>query len=231
MHIIFVRKILTIFSIVFMMTTAMAVANPVVPPGERVDFRFKPPASFVGGGLRSGLANFIQPYTIAWDISNQGGGIFKYNYTMSPLLWNGFFLQSTSGMSAASITNLTINTGLLSGIGNSAVDRTFGSVIGILFTKSILINLPVRSVSFEINAVPEFGSFRHGVLVFDEIPNAFVRNLGYGSPFVFNTNNFVPVIGVKTPDVPTYLAVASMLGVGGLLIQLRKRCRKREESV
>lgn len=226
MSIILVRNSLAIFSIIFMIVTTFVVANPIVPIGERIDSRSKGAFAFVGGGIRAGAANFIQPYTISWDISNQGGGVFKYTYSMSPFLWNGLFIQSTSGMSAASITNLTINTGLLSGIGNSAVDQVFGGVTGILFSKSIVVNLPVRHVSFEINAIPEYGSFRHGLLTGGSISDAYVRNRSYGSPFVLNTNNFVPVIGVKTPDIPSYLGVMTMLGVGGLLAFMRRRCRK-----
>jgi hypothetical protein len=215
--------LVSFFLCLFIATSSLAFSNPVVPPGERIDSRSKSAFSSSDGGISStGISSFILPYNIAWDITDEGGGVFHYKYTFPFLssLWTGFFIESTSGLGAASLSDIEINT-FFPVVGNSAVDTTIGGVDGILFSKTIIVDLLISSVSFRVNAIPEYGDFRNGSLDSDSIVSPYVENEGFENIIIAPKGNFAAIIGMKTPDLATYLTLSTFLAF--TVLTLRKK--------
>lgn len=215
---------LTLLSL-FMTTTVFA--NPEVDPGDYVDSRTKLILTNPSGGLEGFGAAALLPYSMMWTITDNANGTFNFDYDLS--LLSGittfeFFVQSTSGITASDLSDVTVNSILLNP-NTSVVDTTIFGVSGILFSNDFIIPTSITDVSFNVAAYPEWGSFLNGELVV-----GFITNEDYGMvPVGPSFTNFVPVVGVQTPEPSTYLLISSLLSMVAFACY-RKRATVKVES-
>lgn len=202
--------------------TSIVNANLPVDPGDYTGSRTKSLLTNPDGGLEGFGAAAPLPYSMMWTITDNLNGSYTFDYDfslLSGITSYNFFIESTSGVGASNLSDVTVN-GILFNPNTAFVDDTILGVTGISFSNSLIIPTSITSVSFKVSAIPEWGSFLHGELLGFGI----ITNEDYGlSPTGPDFTNFIPVIGVATPEPSTYLFLGSALGVVGLCLSRRRR--------
>lgn len=208
-------RLLLIPILVLLFTQQVNAADVTVPTSEFSASRNKPILSQAANGLTAeGLLSNLLNYTINWNVSDLGGGNYRYFYQFGNLgslsvAESDVFLELGANTYLANLSNIKVNGGLLDTLlGVTASNSTFRGDHGITFdsTGSVLIS----NVQFDVKAAPIYGDFFNGSLAGNLVD---VRNTGFGTtPTAGSTANFVAIAGnVAVPEPETYLLLGSFL--------------------
>ncbi|MDP1835547.1 MAG: PEP-CTERM sorting domain-containing protein [Chlamydiales bacterium] len=200
-----------------------------VAPADYTDFRFKAPVLNPDGGITANgsLVGPFLPYSLIWNMTDNGGGSFNYFYQMSniippltSLLQGDFFVETDPTIGLGDLTNIQVNGGLLNPAVSVSETTLFG-VHGILFDV-ILPTVLISTVSFDAVSAPVYGDFAHG---------SFLNLLGWVENTGFGTAPGALINYIATPGVAAVVVPepTTMLILGSsLVLAFTKRSRKSE---
>lgn len=235
----------TSFSALILLFTTSLYAAPADLTGQRQSSGLLQPNN--NQIHKNGLIGQILslPYEIDWSISNNGTS-WTYDYSVSntPLLGLSLtqdnFFVSTGGVTAADLTNVSLDGSILLSQGTDYTDATIGGVSGVVFDIGGLLGILGSTgdfdLTFDVNAAPVWGDLYHdysvstllGGLLTGYVDNA---QFGVAAPMGSNLPGYIATPGqIAVPEPSTYLLMGSLIGFS-LLVARRKSGSKNNKIV